>query len=85
MPTSKPRYTVTDTGELESLLDAAQRRWPEITDRKVLLLRLVQEGAAALDDYRVAVDDRRERARAALKRLPPLLDADLLLSDQAWR
>jgi hypothetical protein len=59
MPTSKPRYTVTDTGELSDLLDAAQRRWPEVTDRKALLLRLAATGgkeiAAAAADRRAAV------------------------------
>lgn len=48
MPTSKPRYTVTDTGELSALLDAAQRRWPDVTDRKALLLRLAATGGEAL-------------------------------------
>ena len=45
MPTSKPRYMLTDTGELSDLLDAAQRRWPEVTDRKALLLRLAAAAA----------------------------------------
>lgn len=49
MPTSKPRYTLTDTGELSALLDVAQRRWPEVTDRKVLLLRLAASGGEAID------------------------------------
>jgi hypothetical protein len=61
MPTSKPRYTVTDTGELSELLDAAQRRWPEVTDRKALLLRLAAAGgetiAAAAVERRTAVAD----------------------------
>ncbi len=48
MPTSKPRYTVTDTGELSELLDVAQRRWPEVTDRKTLLLRLAATGGEAI-------------------------------------
>jgi hypothetical protein len=48
MPTSKPRYTLTDTGELSDLLDAAQRRWPEVTDRKALLLRLAASGGEAI-------------------------------------
>lgn len=59
MPTSKPRYTLTDTGELSELLDAAQRRWPDVTDRKSLLLRLATTGgetiAAAAADRRAAV------------------------------
>jgi len=87
VPTTKPRYTVTDTGELELMLDAAQRRWTEISDRKALLLRLVQEGASELElrDQRLAADERRARARVALQRLPSLVDTELLLSDGAWR
>ncbi len=86
MPTSKPRYTFTDTGDLEALLDAAGRRWPEITDRKALLLRLADEGGSALglDGEQLAVEERRKRVRAALKRLPSLVDPELLLSDRAW-
>jgi hypothetical protein len=48
MPTSKPRYTLTDTGELSDLLDAAQQRWPEVTDRKTLLLRLAAVGGESI-------------------------------------
>ena len=87
MPTTKPRYTFTDTGELEALLDAAGRRWPEITDRKALLLRLAQEGGSAvgLDDEQLAVKERRSSVRDVLERLPSLVDTELLLSDAAWR
>lgn len=49
MPTSKPRYMLTDTGELSELLDAAQRRWPEVTGRKELLLRLAAAGAESIE------------------------------------
>ena len=48
MPTSKPRYTLTDTGDLSELLDAAQRRWPEVSDRKALLLRLAAAGGESI-------------------------------------
>jgi len=87
VPTVKPRYTFTDTGELESILDAAERRWPEIAERKALLLRLVQEAANELeaDDDRTAAEERRERVRRALERVPALVDVDVLLSDDAWR
>jgi hypothetical protein len=61
MPTSKPRYTLTDTGELSELLDAAQRRWPEVADRKALLLRLAAAGGATIEgadtERRAAVDE----------------------------
>jgi hypothetical protein len=61
MPTSKPRYMLTDTGELSELLDAAQRRWPDVTDRKALLLRLAAAGsetiAADAAERRAAIAD----------------------------
>lgn len=61
MPTSKPRYTLTDTGKLSELLDAAQRRWPEVTERKALLLRLATTGgeaiAAEASERRMAIAD----------------------------
>lgn len=48
MPTTKPRYTITDTGELSEQLDEAQRRWPDVHDRKELLLRLAAAGRDAI-------------------------------------
>jgi hypothetical protein len=61
MPTTKPRYTVTDTGEVSELLDEAQRRWPEVSDRKALLLRLAAAGREAIDreaaERRAAVEE----------------------------
>jgi hypothetical protein len=53
-----PRYTVTDTGELSDQLDQAQRRWPEIKDRKDLLLKLTAAGHDAI------AEEASERARA---------------------
>ena len=50
MPTTKPRYTVTDTGDLSDQLDQAQRRWPEIKDRKALLLKLAAAGRDAIEE-----------------------------------
>lgn len=87
VPTTKPRYTFTDTGELEALLDAAQLRWPDVRDRRVLLLRLAEEGGSALglDSEHLAAEERRSRAQVALERLPSLVDVELLLSDGAWR
>ncbi len=87
MPTIKPRYTFTDTGRVEALLDAAEQRWPHVKDRKTLLLRLAEEGSNALDldDADVEAAERRKRTAAALERISQLVDADVLLSDQAWR
>lgn len=86
MPTTKRRYTFTDTGRLQELLDTAQERWPGISDRKALLLRLAEEGLDTLeaDSEQLATEERRARARAALTRIPSLIDRELLLSDRAW-
>ena len=56
MPTSKPRYMLTDTGDLSDLLDVAQRHWPSVATRKELLLRLAAAGAAA-----IATEDEKRR------------------------
>jgi hypothetical protein len=63
MPTTRPRYTFTDTGTLSEQLDAAQRRWPEVRDRKELLLRLADAGRRAI--AREAEDRRRAIAETA--------------------
>jgi hypothetical protein len=87
VPTTQPRYTVTDSGELHDMLDLAQRRWPEMRDRRLLLLRLAGVGAdrvaAELDVG--AARERREQQQAALRRAMELVDVDVLLSDAAWR
>jgi hypothetical protein len=83
VPTTRPRYTVTDTGHVRELLDAAQARWPETSDRKALLMRLAEAGHAALQTGDRQSDER--DVRAALARIPALVDRDALLSDAAWR
>lgn len=49
MPTTRPRYTVTDSGAVSELLDEAQRRWPKVRNRKELLLRLAEAGREAIE------------------------------------
>jgi hypothetical protein len=87
MPTTRPRYTVTDTGELREMLDLAQRRWPEVRDRRQLLLRLAAAGrqVIAADVGQAERELRAHRQREALSRANALVDADALLSDEAWR
>jgi hypothetical protein len=77
---------VTDTGHLAELLDAAARRWPDIADRKQLLLRLAEEGHQSLAGAELArvARDRRGRVAQALERIPSLVDSDALLADEAW-
>jgi hypothetical protein len=86
VPTTRPRYTVTDTGELREMLDVAERAWPEVYERKELLMRLAAVGHDVVA-ARVAAseaDARRERQREALRRAPDLVDVELLLGDAAW-
>jgi hypothetical protein len=84
MPTTRPRYTITDTGAVRELLDDAQRRWPDVGNRKQLLMRLAQTGHDALGLDEIDAERRRERQRAALANLRTLVDVDALLSDRAW-
>ncbi len=85
VPTTRPRYTVTDTGQTAQLLDLAQRAWPQITDRRQLLLRLTEAGGRMLEAELAAQDQRRERQRIGLERSSRLVDADELVGDTAWR
>ncbi len=48
MPTSRPRYQVTETPELAHVLDQAAERWPG-EPRSRLLLRLLAAGADHLE------------------------------------
>lgn len=74
MPSTKPRYTFTDTGSLSGLLDRAERRWPDL-DRKQLLLQLASVGdEALLRDER----SRREAVEATAGLLDGVCDRDEL-------
>ena len=86
MPTTRPRYTLTDTGAVEEMLDIAQRRWPGV-ERKELLLRLTAAGrdAVARDLNEREGAERRERQRTAMREIADLVDAEVLLSDAAWQ
>jgi hypothetical protein len=87
MPTTRPRYAITDTGEMAEMLDLAQRRWPDVRDRRQLLIRLAGAGRDAIAGT-VQTEERetrRERQLAALARGRDLVDVDALLGDAAWR
>lgn len=62
----------------------AARAWPEVEDRKELLLRLAEAGATVAERELHEGAAARERRRQAMLRSQELLDADVLLSDQAW-
>ena len=63
MPTSRPRYQVTETPEVARALDAAAKRWPG-EPRSRLLLRLVHAGEKVFAE---AEDDRVRRRRTAIE------------------
>jgi hypothetical protein len=66
MPTTRPRYLITETDQVAKALDDAAERWPEDRDsRAKLLVHLVEEGHHALVDEA----GRRHAARlAAIRR-----------------
>jgi hypothetical protein len=86
VPTTRPRYTITDTGDITAMLDVAQRRWPDVSDRKELLVRLAAIGLDAIapevDEH--ARDRRRQRQLDAMNRAAKHVDVDALLADAAW-
>ena len=67
------------------MLDQAQRAWPDVTDRKELLLRLAAAGSDAIQDARAEARRRRELQREALSRSTARVDVDVLLGDAAWQ
>lgn len=85
MPTTHPRYTVTDTGATAELLDLAQLAWPDVHDRRQLLLRLAAAGGESLREQLQRREERQRRQREGLARTAELVDIDLLLGDAAWR
>lgn len=72
---------------MRGLLDDAQRRWPEIANRKELLLRLAQTGheSLRLDEIDAEAGRRHERQLKALAGLKRNVDWDAIRDDQAWR
>lgn len=76
---------MTDTGHTAELLDLAQRAWPEVKDRRQLLLRLTEAGGRMLEAEMAATGARAERQRIGLARAARLVDMDELIGDGAWR
>lgn len=62
MPTTRPRFQVTETPEVERALRAAEAAWPEAS-RGERVIRLLQAGANALESDHA---ERRARRLAAV-------------------
>lgn len=69
------------------MLDLAGHRWPAVSDRRQLLLRLARAGAERIGPEidAAAGATRRERQRQAFARAGELIDTEALLTDAAWR
>lgn len=78
MPTTRPRHQVTETPAVAQAIDAAARRWPD-EPRSKLLLRLVEAGAAAMDEgRRMAARERRAAVEASNGKYPDAFGTDHL-------
>ncbi len=63
MPTTRPRYWVTETDDIAAALRLAAARWPEDATRPSrLLARLVQAGGQAIAPSHRRARERRRRA-----------------------
>jgi len=63
--------------------DVAAARWPEVADRRQLLLRLAETGHEVVSAELAAGEraERRRRQHQALRRVAELADTDALLCD----
>lgn len=63
MTTNRPRHFVTETDDLAVALDAAARRWPNLSRPKLLVLLALEGDHAA----QRAHEERRQRRLAAVR------------------
>ena len=65
MPTTRPRYQVTETDEVAHALEAAERRWPG-EPRSRLIVRLITENGEKIGEVNDAETARRLAAVEAI-------------------
>ena len=83
MPTSRPRYQVTETPEVARALDRAAKRWPG-EPRSRLLVRLVEVADGVLaDDERVDESSHQSAVLASAGRYAEAFDPDYLANVRA--
>jgi len=78
MPTTRPRYQITETDEVARALDAAERRWPG-EPRSRLIVRLVTENGESINEVSDAETARRLAAIDAIAGTFPGLSNPRLL------
>lgn len=63
MPTSRPRYMITESDELAVALERAAKLWPELAQERTALLRkIVDLGVEDLDNRANAKMEKRKQA-----------------------
>ncbi|CAN5666304.1 MAG: hypothetical protein M3493_05570 [Actinomycetota bacterium] len=78
MPTTRPRYQITETPTVAHAIELASRRWPGVS-RSKLLLRLLEAGHAALEqDENTAIRQRQAAIDASSGKYPDAFSADYL-------
>ncbi|BBX73343.1 hypothetical protein MSHI_12490 [Mycobacterium shinjukuense] len=78
MPTTRPRYQVTETPEVAQALDRAAKRWPG-EPRSTLLRRLIEVGGGILErDERAEDGAHRAAVLASSGRYPEAFGPDYL-------
>lgn len=83
VPTTRPRYQVTETPEVARALDRAAKRWPG-EPRSRLLVRLVEAGGDSLaDDERAREAQHRAAVLAGAGRYPEAFGPDYLVELRA--
>ena len=79
MPTTRPRYMLTETDDIAKALDQAAIAWPALRgDRAALLRKLVEAGRASLEVSGGVHDLVRNAAGAATGVFPRNARAELL-------
>jgi non-ribosomal peptide synthetase component E (peptide arylation enzyme) len=78
MPTTRPRYQITETAAVAQAIDLAAQRWPD-EPRSKLLLRLIDAGGAALEQSQnTAARQRQAAVEASSGKYPDAFGADYL-------
>ena len=80
MPTTRPRYQITETYEVARALEAAERRWPG-EPRSRLIVRLITENGEAIGEVNDAEVARRLAAVEAIAGTFPGLSNPSLLKE----
>lgn len=80
MPTTRPRYQITETDEVAHALEAAERRWPG-EPRSRLIVRLITENGEAIGEVNDAEVARRLAAVESIAGTFPGLSNPSLLKE----